>query len=84
MNTDNSTCWFVMTHLEMKYFMEWLKTENALRLSKGEAIVEPFYPYDFLKETEGSVSHDFANIVFLKTTDTDIIRHLQPGPLHGI
>ena len=72
MTTDNTTCWYVMRHLEMKYFMEWLKTENALRLSKGEAIIEPFYPYDFLKEAEGCVSHDFANIVFLKTTETDI------------
>ena len=73
MNTANTTCWFVMTHYDMKYFMERLKTENALRLSKGESIIEPFYPYDFLKEKEGGVSNDFANIVFLKTTDDDII-----------
>ena len=72
MNTDNTTCWFVMTHLEMKYFIEWLKTENARRLSNGEAIIEPFYPYDFLKETDGGVSNDFTNIVFLKTTENDI------------
>jgi len=72
MNTENTTCWYVMTHLEMKYFMEWLKTENALRLSKGEAIIEPFYPCDFLKEAEGSVSHDFAHMVFLKTTEAEI------------
>lgn len=72
MNTENTTCWFVMTHLEMTHFMEWLKTENALRLSKGEAIIEPFYPHTFLKETESSVSDDLANIVFLKTTEADI------------
>lgn len=72
MNTENTTCWYVMTHLEMKYFMEWLKTENALRLSKGETIIEPFYPCDFLKEAEGSVSHDFAHMVFLKTTEAEI------------
>ena len=72
MNTDNTTCWFVMTHLEMKYFMEWLKTENAQRLRNGETVVEPFYPYDFLKETEKSISNDFAHIVFLKTTESDI------------
>ena len=72
MSTTNTTCWFVMRHLEMNCFMERLKTENALRLSKGEAIIEPFYPYDFLKEREGGVSNDFTNIVFLKTTDDDI------------
>lgn len=72
MNTDKTTSWFVMTHLEMSYFMEWLKSENARRLGKGEAIVEPFYPHDFLKETKSGVSHDFTNIVFLKTTENDI------------
>ncbi len=72
MNTNNSTYWFVMTHFEMNYFMEWLKTENAQRLNKGETIIESFYPYDFLKETGGGVSNDFANMVFLKTTDDDI------------
>ena len=81
MNTDNITHWYVMTHLEMKYFMEWLKTENALRLTKGEAIIEPFYPCDFLKNTEGCVSHDFTNIVFLKTTETDI-RNLVSNQSH--
>ena len=81
MNTNDITYWYVMTHLEMKYFMEWLKNENALRLSKGEAIIEPFYPCDFLKEAEGSVSHDFANMVFLKTTETDI-RNLVNNQSH--
>lgn len=63
-----------MTHHEMKRFMEWLKTENARRLGEGEVIIEPFYPHDFLKETGGGVSNDFANIVFLKTTEDDISR----------
>ena len=72
MKTGNNTCWYVMTHHEMKRFMEWLKTENARRLSHDEAIIEPFYPQDFLKETERSLSNDFANIVFLKTTEDDI------------
>ncbi len=72
MAVDNTIKWFVMTHYEMKRFMEWLKTENAQRLSKGETIIEPFCPRDFLKETEGAVSDDFANIVFLKTTESDI------------
>ena len=81
MNTDNTTCWFVMTHLEMNYFMEWLKTENAQRLRNGETVVEPFYPYDFLKETEKSISNDFAHIVFLKTTESDI-RNLVNNQSH--
>ncbi len=73
MNGVNTTfCWFVMTHLEMKRFMEWLKTENAQRLKDGKAIIEPFYPYDFLKRTDDPVSDDLINIAFLKTTETDI------------
>ncbi len=72
MNTDNATCWFVMRHHEMTHFMKWLRLENAQRLSKGEAIIEPFYPYDFLKETKSGISDDFTNIVFLKTTENDI------------
>jgi len=72
MNSDTNSCWFVMTHIEMKRFMEWLKIENARRLHEGEAIIEPFYPHDFLKETEGGVSADFARIVFLKASERDI------------
>ena len=72
MNIDNATCWYVMKHHEMKFFMEWLKSENAQRLTKGETIVEPFYPDDFLKEGKDGHSNDFANIVFLKTSEKDI------------
>lgn len=73
MNGVNTTlCWFVMTHLEMKRFMEWLKTENAQRLKNGKAIIEPFYPYDFLKKADDPVSDDLVNIAFLKTTEDDI------------
>lgn len=61
-----------MTHLEMKRYIEWLKTENAERLKDGKAIIEPFYPYDFLKGADRSVSDDFVNIAFLKTTEADI------------
>ena len=61
-----------MTHLEMKRFMEWLKTENAQRLRDGKAIIEPFYPYDFLKKTDDPVSNDLVNIAFLKTTEADV------------
>lgn len=72
MNVNTTLCWFVMTHLEMKRFMEWLKTENAQRLKDGKAIIEPFYPYDFLKKTDDPVSDDLVNIAFLKTTEDDI------------
>lgn len=76
MKTDNDTySWYVMTHPEMKQFMERLKTENATHLSEGKPIIEPFYPHDFLKETDRAVSTDFANIVFLKTTK-DMINSL--------
>lgn len=61
-----------MTHLEMKRFIEWIKTENAQRLKEGKAMIEPFYPYDFLKKTDNPVSGDFVNIAFLKTTEADI------------
>ena len=73
MNDVNAACcWYIMTHLDMKRFMKWLKTENAQRLKDGKAIIEPFYPYDFLKNADSSVSGDFVNIVFLKTTEADI------------
>ncbi len=71
-NNDKSTRWFVMKHLEMAHFMKWLKSENAQRLSKEQTIIEPFYPYEFLKETKNGISTDFSNIVFLKTSDGDI------------
>ena len=72
MNEDNVSYWFVMTHHEMERFMDWLKTENAQRLKEGKALIEPFYPHDFLKKTDSPASGDFSNIVFLKTTKADI------------
>ncbi|MCR5573854.1 MAG: hypothetical protein K6F78_03425 [Bacteroidaceae bacterium] len=52
----------------MKRFRDFLKMENAQRLSEGRTIIEPFYPHDFLS----GQSDDLANFVFLKTTDEDI------------
>ncbi len=72
MNTENTTRWYVMRHHEMAHFMKWLKSENAQRLSKERAIIEPFYPQDFLKETKSGISDDFTSIVFLKATESDI------------
>ena len=51
--------WYVMTHWDMVRFSEWLKMENAKRLSEGKSIIEPFYPHDYLK----SQSSDFAHFV---------------------
>ena len=56
----------------MKRFMGWLKTENAQRLKDGKAIIEPFYPYDFLKRKDSHLSADLVSIAFLKTTKSDI------------
>lgn len=53
----------------MKRFQEWIKAENAHRLSEEKAIIEPFFPSDFLKD---AVSDDFSNILFLKATKADI------------
>jgi len=83
MNVDNATHWYVMTHFEMKRFQEWLKMENAERLGAGRAIIEPFYPRDFLRQQPGdssgaekdaaeAVSEDLANFVFLKSSESDI------------
>ena len=74
MNTvkNSGCCWYVMRHYEMKRFIEWLKMENARRLKEGEAMVEHFYPYDFLRDGDRSASNDFIRIAFLKTTEADI------------
>ena len=72
MDAERTTCWFVMTHYEMSRFKEWLKAENAQRLREERAIVEPFYPREFLKDADSSVSDDLAHIVFLKASDDDV------------
>lgn len=41
--------WFVMKHLDMKRFKAWLEVKNTERLDKDDAVIEPFYPYDYLK-----------------------------------
>jgi ribosomal protein L24 len=70
----------------MKRFKDWLYAENAKRLGEGQAIIESFYPYDFLKggrplatpsKTQGkgvstATPSDFESFVFLKTTESDI------------
>ena len=42
--------WFVMRHLDMKRFKTWLEVKNTERLAHDDAVIESFYPYDYLKE----------------------------------
>ena len=42
--------WFVMKHLDMKRFKTWLEVKNTERLAHDDAVIESFYPYDYLKE----------------------------------
>lgn len=46
---DNVLRWHVMTHLEMTRFREWFDYVNAERLREGLPLIQPFYPYEFLK-----------------------------------
>ena len=39
-----------MKHLDMKRFKAWLDVKNIERLGNNDAVIEPFYPYDYLKE----------------------------------
>ena len=41
--------WFVMKHLDMKRFKSWLDKKNLERLDSGCSMIEPFYPYDYLR-----------------------------------
>ena len=44
----HSRMWYVMKHLDMNRFKRWLEAKNIERLDKGMAVIEPFYPYDYL------------------------------------
>ena len=66
-----------MKHLDMERFKGWLEAKNIERLDKGNAMIEPFYPYDFLKghravHSGSGTHHLFHDIVFLKATEDDI------------
>lgn len=60
-----------MTLQDLKRFQEWLKEYNAQRLTNSVAIMEPFYPHDFLR-ADSDMAADFTNFVFLKSTEADI------------
>lgn len=53
MPVNTTIRWFVMTHYDMRRFLQWLNAENTQRLNDGKAIIEPFYPYDFLQLPSG-------------------------------
>ena len=38
-----------MTHLEMARFQKWFSNVNAMRLRDGLPVIQPFYPYEFLR-----------------------------------
>lgn len=69
--------WYVMKHLEMDRFKAWLEAKNLERLDQDLSVIEPFYPYDYLKGRRatsalGGIHQDFQNIVFLKATGQDV------------
>ena len=48
-----------MTHLEIDRFREWFDYVNAERLRDNRPLIQPFYPYEFLK---GRIHDDRASI----------------------
>ena len=77
LKTDNKQVWYVMKHLDMNRFKGWLETKNLERLDKGQSVIEPFYPYDFLKDSrtagkDSETPDDFFDILFLKGTEDDV------------
>lgn len=69
--------WHIMKHYDMKRFKEWMEIQNIQRLDSGLAVVETFYPSEFLKgdtasDKDSQTPQDFQNILFLKGSDEDI------------
>ena len=77
----NATDWYLMTHLEMKRFKEWLLAENVKRLDQGGNVVEPFFPSDYINEPV--LSKDLANLVFIKGTDNLVEELLEEESKRG-
>lgn len=76
MSAEKSCHWYVMTLHDMKRFQAWLKEENARRLGSGKALIEPFYPQEFLR-ADADMAADFARLVFLKASAADLCRHVE-------
>jgi len=52
--------WYVLTHHDMDKFKKWLDTENARRLDAGCYLLEPFFPYDFLRKADSHTTNSKA------------------------
>lgn len=66
--------WFVMRHLDMKRFKVWLDVKNTERLDKNDAVIEPFYPYDYLKGRK-----ETTQVVPLTATEKKFIENKAKG-----
>ena len=71
MAKQSKTSWYVMTLQDSKRFRKWLTDGNARRLKDGKAIVEPFYPCDYLR-ADRDLHNDLSEYVFLYATEDDI------------
>lgn len=66
-----------MKHYDMKRFKAWMEDQNVQRLDKGMAVIDTFYPFDFLKGSktnnkDSETPQDFQGILFLKGTDEEM------------
>ena len=66
--------WFVMKHLDMKRFKAWLDVKNTERLDNHETVIEPFYPYDYLKARK-----ETTQVVPLTETEKKFIAYHAKG-----
>lgn len=76
--------WYVLTHLEMQRFKGSLEAENARRLGEGRAVVDAFYPSDYLRgevvdgattkvaSEARSMAQTLSRFVFLRGAEEDI------------
>ena len=66
--------WFVMTHLDIERFRKWFDYVNAERYQNNQHLIQPFYPYEFMKgrikKTVGTSADEY------KTTDVTENAHL--------
>ena len=63
-----------MKHLDMKRFKMWLDVKNTERLDNNDAVIEPFYPYDYLKARK-----ETTQVVPLTETEKKFIAYKAKG-----
>ena len=73
-NRFDKPTWFVMKHLDMKRFKTWLDVKNTERLDNDDAVIESFYPYDYLKERK-----ETTQVVPLTETEKKFIENRAGG-----